>query len=33
MPDSQRSKFLINNDHLLKTTFNKEVIIDELKKN
>lgn len=32
MPDSQRSKFLINNDHLLKTTFNKEVIIDELKK-
>ena len=32
MPDSQRSKFLINNDHLLKTTFNKEVIIDDLKK-
>ncbi len=32
MPDTQRSKFLTNNDHLLKTTFNKEVIIDDLKK-
>ena len=31
MPDSQRLKFLINNDHLLKTTFNKEVIINDLK--
>lgn len=31
MPDSQRSKFLANNDYLLKTTFNKEAIINDLK--
>ena len=31
MPDSERSKFLINNVNLLKTTFNKEVIIDKLR--
>ena len=30
MPDYEKSKFIVNNDKLLKTTFNKDFIIDGL---